>query len=313
MLEIGVLLHPDFQLLNLAVVTVFEYANHARARPHYAVSLVSAEGGAVRASSGVEIATEPLGRRRFDTLLVVGDNDVSFTSEALSHLLRGQARSVRRLGAACTGAFHLAQAGLLDGRRATTHWAFADKMRREHPRIRVDEDRIFVHDQGIWTSAGATACIDLALTLVEDDLGPDVARTVAKKLVVYHRRSGGQSQHSILLDMQPRTDRMHKVLAYMKDHLDEDLSVDVLARVAHLSARQFSRAFHEETGQSPAKAVERLRTEAARMLLESGDFAVDAVARETGFGDPDRMRRAFLRAYGQPPRVIGQAARGAHR
>jgi transcriptional regulator GlxA family with amidase domain len=153
-----------------------------------------------------------------------------------------------------------------------------------------------------------TACIDLALALVEKDLGPEVARLVAKKMVVYHRRAGGQSQYSALLELEPRSDRIQSALTYAKEHLDKELLVEELAEAAHLSPRQFSRAFRAETGQTPAKAVENLRIEAARLMLESGRHPIDIVARDTGFGDRNRMRRAFLRAFGQPPQMIRRAA-----
>jgi transcriptional regulator GlxA family with amidase domain len=162
----------------------------------------------------------------------------------------------------------------------------------------------------VWTSAGMTACIDLALALVEADLGPEAARLVARKMVVYHRRAGGQSQYSALLELEPRSDRIQSALAYAKAHLDQELSVEALADVVHLSPRQFSRAFRAETGQTPAKAVETLRIEAARLMLESGRHPVDIVARDTGFGDRNRMRRAFLRAFGQSPQAIRRTAAG---
>src|SRR5262249_27670884 len=190
----------------------------------------------------------------------------------------------RRIGSTCTGAFNLAQAGILDGRRATTHWLYAERLRREYPEVDVEEDRIFLIDGHVWTSAGMTACIDLALALVEKDLGAEIALLVAKKMVVYHRRAGGQSQFSALLELQPRSDRIQTALTYAKEHLHNDLSVEELAEAAHLSPRQFSRAFREETGQTPAKAVENLRVEAARLMLESGRHPVEVVARDTGFG-----------------------------
>jgi transcriptional regulator GlxA family with amidase domain len=162
----------------------------------------------------------------------------------------------------------------------------------------------------VWTSAGMTACIDLGLALVEKDAGPEIARQVARKLVVYHRRAGGQSQFSALLELEPRSDRIQMALAYAKQNLHTELSVEQLAAAAHLSRRQFSRAFRAETGHSPAKAVEHLRIEAARLMLESGLHPIEIVARDTGFGDRERMRRAFLRAFGQPPQVIRRASRG---
>jgi transcriptional regulator GlxA family with amidase domain len=203
----------------------------------------------------------------------------------------------------------LAQAGILDGRRVTTHWGYARELQSRFPKVKVDEDRIFVIDGPVWTSAGMTAGIDLALAMVERDLGVEIARAVAKKMVVYHRRAGGQSQFSTLLELEPKSDRIQSAVSYARRNLQTALSVEQLAEVANLSPRQFSRAFRAETGQSPAKAVENLRVEAARLLMEQGQLPIDTVARETGFADRERMRRAFLRAFGQPPQAIRRAGR----
>ena len=215
----------------------------------------------------------------------------------------------RRVAATCTGAFVLAEAGLLDGRRATTHWYHARDLQARFPKVKVEEDRIFIVDGPVWTSAGMTAGIDLALAMIEQDLGADIARAVARKLVVYHRRAGGQSQFSALLELEPKSDRIQSALAYAKRNLATPLTVGELAEAAHLSPRQFSRAFRAETGQSPAKAVENLRVEAARLMMEQSRHPIDVIARQTGFADRDRMRRAFLRAFGQPPQVIRRNAR----
>jgi len=242
---------------------------------------------------------------------MTGAIDAASATEGLVRFLRRSPRLARRVGSICTGAFMLAEAGLLDGRRATTHWVFAQELQRRFPQVKVQQDSIFVNDGPIWTSAGMTAGIDLVLALLEEDLGADFARQVAKKLVVYHRRSGGQSQYSALLEMAPSSDRMHKALLHARANLRRPLSVEDLAEVAHLSPRQFSRAFKSETGQSPARAVENLRVEAARVLMEEGDHSLATVARESGFGDPERMRRAFLRTLGQPPQSIRRIAQGA--
>ena len=308
MIRIGILVSPQFQLLSLAMVTVFEYTNQSREQPLYSVALLSEQGGPVMSSSGVEVSTAAFGEGRYDTLIVAGGDDSAIGSPALIDYLRRSASHTRRLGGPCTGAFNLAEAGLLDGRRATTHWFHAISMRHQYPQVKLREDSIFIEDGGIWTSAGATACIDLALAFVEGDAGAEMARLVAKKLVVYHRRQGGQSQHSALLEMAPRTDRIQKALAYAKRNLHQRLSVEELAEAVHLSPRQFSRAFTDETGMTPAKAVERLRMETARLMVESSTVPIETVARDTGFGDPDRMRRAFLRAYGQAPQMIRRAA-----
>ena len=180
---------------------------------------------------------------------------------------------------------------------------------RRVPPSEGEANRIFIIDGSVWTSAGMTAGIDLVLAMVEQDLGADVARAVARQLVVYHRRAGGQSQFSALLELEPKSDRIQSALAYAKRNLDKPMTVGQLAAAAHLSPRQFSRAFRAETGQSPAKAVENLRVEAARLLMEQSRHPIDVIARQTGFADRDRMRRAFLRAFGQPPQVIRRDAR----
>jgi transcriptional regulator GlxA family with amidase domain len=310
MLRIGMVLYHGFQVLNLSVTTVFEMANMTAGEPVYEVVLLSEQGGPVRTSAGFAVETQPFDDSRFDTILVVGDNEVIEVTDGLIAFLQRAAQTTRRMASTCTGAFNLAQAGLLDGRRATTHWFFAPRLRRDYPAVKLEEDRIFIVDGPMWTSAGMTACIDLALALVEKDIGAETARMTAKKLVVYHRRSGGQSQFSALLELEPRSDRIQSALAFAKQNLAAELSVEQLAEAAHLSPRQFSRTFRAETGQSPAKAVEHLRIEAARLMLESGLHPIEIVARDTGFGDRERMRRAFLRAFGQPPQVIRRASRG---
>ncbi|WP_454726636.1 MULTISPECIES: GlxA family transcriptional regulator [Cupriavidus] len=308
-LRTGIIVYPGFQAMNLAVTTVLEFANLTAGRPLYEVMLLSERGGPVPTSGGFAVTTLPLDDQPFDTVLVVGDNDVLPTPPGLTGFLRRAAPSTRRIGATCTGAFNLAEAGLLDGRRATTHWFHAARFRRAYPGVKMEEDRIFIIDGPVWTSAGMSACIDLALALVEKDAGAEIARQVARKLVVYHRRAGGQSQFSALLELEPRSDRIQSALAYARQNLHEALSVERLAQAAHLSPRQFSRAFREETGQTPAKAVEHLRIEAARLMMESGRHPIDVVARDTGFGDRERMRRAFLRAFGQPPQAIRRMSR----
>jgi transcriptional regulator GlxA family with amidase domain len=208
----------------------------------------------------------------------------------------------------CVGAFTLAEAGILDGRRATTHRLFAHELQSRFPKIKVEMDRIFIADGPVWTSAGMTAGIDLAPGLVERDIGDEAARRVAKMLVLHHRRSGGQSQHSALLELDAKSDRVQDALIFARRNLHEPLSVERLAEAAHLSPRQFSRVFRAETGQSRAKAIENLRLKAARLMLEQGRHPVETIAKETGFGDRERMRRAFLRAFGQTPQAIRNAS-----
>ena len=311
MKRIGLVIFPGFQILDLAAISVFELANMMGYSPSYEIELLSEYGGPVASSSGVPIETKPFSAAKFDTVLVTGCMSPVPASAGLLAFMSAASKVSRRIASICTGAFVLAEAGILDGRRATTHWAFARDMQARFPKIKVQEDKIFIVDGSVWTSAGMTSCIDLCLAMVEDDLGADIARGIARKMVVYHRRTGGQSQFSALLELQPKSDRIQDALAFAKKNLKTDLSVEVLAEAARLSPRQFSRAFRSETGQSPAKAVENLRVEAARLMMEEAQHPVDVIARETGFSDPERMRRAFLRAFGQPPQAIKRAARRA--
>jgi transcriptional regulator GlxA family with amidase domain len=309
MLRIGFTVFPGYQVMSFAVVSVFEFANLQAGDAVYDVRLLSETGGAIRTSIGMNVATDPFDDTDFDTLIVGGGTTIAPSTPGLIAFVAQGLGRYRRIAATCTGAFVLAEAGLLDGRRATTHWLHARALQAQFPKVKMDEDRIFVIDGPVWTSAGMTAGIDLALAMVEKDLGAETARAVARKLVVYHRRAGGQSQFSALLEMEPKSDRIQNALAYARRNLHTPLTVGQLAEAAHLSPRQFSRAFHAETGQSPAKAVENLRIEAARLMMEQGRHPTDAVARQTGFADRDRMRRAFLRAFGQPPQAIRRNAR----
>jgi len=307
--RIGFVLFPGAQILSTAPVSVFEMANLTAGKPFYELRIFSENGGPVRTSWGITIETEAFGDPDFDTLLIGAGTEIEAATPKLLEFIAKAATVSRRVAAPCTGAFILAQAGILDGRRATTHWAYARELQARFPQVKVDEDRIFITDGPVWTSAGMTAGIDLALAMVEKDLGTEIARAVAKKMVVYHRRAGGQSQFSTLLELEPKSDRIQSALSYARRNLQTALSVEQLAEVANLSPRQFSRAFRAETGQSPAKAVENLRVEAARLLMEQGQLPIDIVARETGFADRERMRRAFLRAFGQPPQAIRRAGR----
>ncbi len=309
MQRIGFTLLPGFQVMSFAVISVFEFANREIGEQVYDLHLLSETGGPIRSSIGISVATEPFDETNFDTLMVGGSALAGALTPGVIKFLRQALERSRRIASTCTGAFVLAEAGLLDGRRATTHWQRARELQTRFPKVKVEEDRIFIIDGPVWTSAGMTAGIDLALAMIEKDFGADVARAVARQLVVYHRRAGGQSQFSALLELQPKSDRIQRALAYAKRNLATPLTVRQLAEAAHLSPRQFSRAFHAETGQSPAKAVENLRLEAARLMMEQSRHPIEVIARQTGFADRDRMRRAFLRAFGQPPQVIRRNAR----
>jgi transcriptional regulator GlxA family with amidase domain len=309
MQSIGFVVFPRFQMMIFAAMTVFEVANSVAKDTIYKMHLLSENGGPIRSSAGFSVDTEAFGKKTFDTVLIGAGMRFEPSTPGLLDFVRRSTRTSRRVAAPCVGAFILAEAGVLDGRRATTHWAFARDLQRRFPLLNVEEDRIFIIDGQVWTSAGMTAGVDLALAMVEKDLGPEVARTVARNMVVYHRRAGGQSQFSALLELEAKSDRIQKALDFAKQNLRTVLTVEGLAEAANLSPRQFSRAFRSETGQSPAKAVENLRVESARLLMEQGRLSMDMIANETGFADRERMRRAFLRAFGQPPQAVRRNAK----
>lgn len=308
---VGLVVYPNFQALGLAVGSVFEYANLLRGERAYQFRLVSEGGGPVMTSQSFSVNTDRLREVSYDTLIVAGDNECRLPPISLLDYLRQAPSHSRRVASICTGTFVLAAAGLLDGKHATTHWFHAKEFRKQYPRALLDEDRIFVVDGQIWTSAGMTAGVDLALAIVEKDFGLELARMVARKLVMHQRRSGGQSQFSALLELDAKSDRVQMALTYARENLPAELSIEVLAETARLSPRQFSRVFREETGQSPAKAIERLRVEAARLMMETTRHPIEVIARETGFGDRERMRQAFLRAFGQSPQAMQRTSAGA--
>jgi transcriptional regulator GlxA family with amidase domain len=310
MIEVALVVSPGFQMMILAAMTAFEVANIASGESIYNIRVLSEHGGPVRSSLGWPLETEAFSEPLFDTLVIGGLIDVNPpVSDGLLNFIRGSLPGCRRVASICTGAFMLAEAGLLDGRRATTHWLYARELRNRYPKIRVEDDRIFIIDGPVWTSAGMTAGLDLVLGMIEKDYGAKLARLTAKSLVLYHRRAGGQSQYSALLEMEPKSDRIQLALAYARSNLRSTLTVERLAEAARLSPRQFSRAFRTETGQSPAKAIEQLRLEAARVMMEDSSHPVEVVAVESGFVDTERMRRAFVRAFGHPPQAIRRNAR----
>ena len=310
MQRIGFIAYPNFQILSLCTVSVFECANMLAREQLYDLHMLSETGGRIETSSGLSLETEMFDETTFDTLIVLAtlEHRPTFSPGLLTYVRNAPTRA-RRVASICTGAVLLAEAGLLNDRRATTHWAYACDIRDRFPNVRLEEDRIFIIDGSIWTSAGCTACIDLALAMVEKDAGKDLARLVAKDLVMYHRRAGGQTQHSALLELEPKSDRIQSSLDYARCNLHSPLTVEQLAEAVHLSPRQFSRAFQAETGQSPAKAVENLRIETARLMVEQSRHSIDVIAQETGFGNRDRLRRAFLRRYGQAPQEIRRETR----
>jgi len=305
---IGLLLLPGFQVMCFSAFSVFEVANRKAGKAIYDLHVLSEKGGTVASSFGMGVSTEPVGTRDFDTILIGVGMEIPSTPPEIISYLRRSSRTTRRLASICLGSFVLGDAGLLHKRRATTHWLYAEEFRRRFPETIVEIDRIFIADGPIWTSAGMSAGTDLALSLVESDHGQELAKKTARGLVIHHRRAGGQSQHSYLLELDAKSDRVQTALAYAKRNLRSTLSTEELAGVACLSPRQFTRLFRAETGVSPARAIEALRIEAARLLLEQSRLSFEEIAVETGFRARERMRRAFVRTYGEAPQAIRSEA-----
>lgn len=292
---------PDVQALDVTGPSeVFSLAERAHAGA-YATELVTTAGLPFRTSSGLQLTPDgsiPTCGGAIDTLLVAGGRGVrsAVADEALSSWLRLAARRSRRVGSVCTGAFLLARAGLLNGRRATTHWTACSALQRSYPAIAVAFDPIFVRDGNLYTSAGVTAGIDLALALVEEDLGPRAALEVARELVLFIRRPGGQAQFSAgLAGQAAERPSLRSLQAWIADHLDDDLSVAALARRAFMSERNLARVFGQQVGVTPAAYVEALRLERARTLLETTDAQLEEVAGRCGFGTVETLRRTFGR------------------
>jgi transcriptional regulator GlxA family with amidase domain len=309
---IGILVFPDFQLLDAAgPISVFEIAaRYAGVNP--VIRVVAAQPGPVRSSSGVEMLAAKFGRPGAITTLIIAGGDgveAAARNACTIRFVQSVARRGIRVASVCSGTFMLAEAGLLAGRRATTHWQRTRQFLASYPDVKLEPDQIYVRDGNIWSSAGITAGIDLALALVAEDYGDDIVEKTARQLVLYHRRSGGQSQFSSLLELKAPTGRFGPLLTWAREHLDAPLTVEDLAERAGMSSRHFTRVFIAETGATPSKAIERLRIEVARQRVQSSSEAIERVAEATGFRDPERMRRAFIRAFGQPPQALRRAAR----
>ena len=307
---VEVLAFPAVQLLDVTgPIQVFASANRfmveAGNTAPYALRVVAHGGPSVEATAGVEIAVHPLSPADadVDTLVIAGGDGVHASSEdpALVDWVSERAKKARRTASVCTGAFLLAASGALDGRRAVTHWAFCAELARRFPAVRVESDPIFVQDGPIWTSAGVTSGIDLALALVEEDLGRAMALAVARYLVVFLKRPGGQAQFSEFLALQASEDRFGALHDWISRHLADDLSLPVLARQAGMSERSFSRHYAEATGLTPARAIERLRVEGARHLLSETRLPVKRISQRCGFGSEETMRRSFLRLLDTTP------------
>jgi transcriptional regulator GlxA family with amidase domain len=304
--------YDGFQALDLTgPLDVMHAGTALGAKPGYRWQVASVDGQSmVRSETGLRIGVDTdlaslrRSRQRIDTLAVVGGlrtAEVARNRQVVDDLT-AVAQRAGRTASICSGALLLAATGLLDGHQATTHWAYGDVLARRHPAIEVLADRIFVHDGDRWSSAGVTAGIDLALALVEHDHGPELAHEIAKWLVVFVRRPGGQAQFSAQLLTQPaRSTPIDAVQRWLPDHLEDDLCVEALARRAGMSPRHFARAFRDETATTPAVYVERLRIEAARRLLETSDLTVEAISRRVGMRRAETLHRAFRRRLGTTP------------
>jgi len=316
--KIGILVFPDVEVLDITgPFEVFNFANLSLIRQDftreniYSIKLLAEKAGPVTTLSGMQIVADDIYgelSNEFDTLLIPGgDIEKALANEKLIAWLKAMSSRVRRLVSVCTGAFLLAEAGLLNGCRATTHWHYCQQLSKDYPSVQVEPNYIFIQDGHIFTSGGITSGIDLTLALLEDDWGRDLALHVARFLVVFLKRPGGQSQFSSYLTSEAshRPD-LRELQMWIMDHIHEDLQVDVLAKQIAMSPRNFARLFLTETGMTPAKFVEMTRIDRARHFLETSDYSVELVAEKTGFKDTERMRRAFLRQLGVNPQNYRQ-------
>jgi len=305
-----VLAFPSVQLLDVtgplqAFATANDQVTQAGGTAPYDLRVVAKGGQGVTASAGLAITAAPLPRpgSAVDTLMIAGGPGVQAATAdpVLVDWVRQRAAKARRVASVCTGAFLLAESGALDGRRAATHWSVCKEFAQRYPAVRVEPDPIFVRDGSVWTSAGVTAGIDLALALIEQDLGRTVALAVARYLVVFLKRPGGQAQFSTALSLQSAEDQFGVLHDWINKHLADDISLPMLADQAGMSERSFSRHYAEATGLTPARAVERLRVEAARRMLSESRLPVKRISQRCGFGSEETMRRSFLRVLSATP------------
>jgi transcriptional regulator GlxA family with amidase domain len=311
--SIEVLAFPSVQLLDVtgplqAFATANEHVMQAGGAAPYDLRVVAKGGKSgerVTASAGLAISAGPLPRPNsaVDTLMIAGGPGVQAAAAdpVLVDWVRQRAANARRVASVCTGAFLLAASGALDGRRAATHWSVCREFAQRYPAVRVEPDPIFVRDGSVWTSAGVTAGIDLALALIEQDLGRTLALAVARYLVVFLKRPGGQAQFSTALSLQSAEDKFGALHDWINKHLADDISLPMLADQAGMSERSFSRHYAEATGLTPARAVERLRVEAARRMLSESRLPVKRISQRCGFGSEETMRRSFLRILSATP------------
>jgi transcriptional regulator GlxA family with amidase domain len=307
---VEILAFPSVQLLDVtgplqAFATANDHVTQAGGTAPYDLRVVAKGGQGVTASAGLAITAAPLPRpsSAVDTLLIAGGPGVEAAAAdpALVDWVRQRAAGARRVASVCTGAFLLAASGVLDGRRAATHWSVCKEFAQRYPAVRVEPDPIFVRDGSVWTSAGVTAGIDLALALIEQDLGRTVALAVARYLVVFLKRPGGQAQFSTALSLQSAEDEFGALHGWINKHLADEISLPMLADQAGMSERSFSRHYAEATGLTPARAVERLRVEAARRMLSESRLPVKRISQRCGFGSEETMRRSFLRILSATP------------
>jgi transcriptional regulator GlxA family with amidase domain len=307
--KVALIGYPGVQSLDLVgPLEVFAQANRFGDRNSYEVILASSAGGTIVCNSGLHLAASVALAdlpEDLDTILVAGGSEGALRRAADEHILEWlnkRAQTTRRVGSVCSGAFVLAAAGVLDGRRATTHWDFCEVMRTFRPAVRLEPDAIFVADPPFYTSAGVTAGIDLCLSLVEADQGPQVALAIARNLVLFMRRPGGQTQYSAGLNVQAAaTPRLRQLIAAVTADPSGDLSVPKLAERAGMSERTFSRVFQKETGVGPASFVEMARVDRAKALLETSDWPLARVAERAGFGSVEGLHRAFNKRVGITP------------
>lgn len=307
---IHVLAFANMQILDVTgPLQVFASANDlARQRDlpiPYAPSVIASSGGAVMSSAGLAVLAEPLPQEPSDTLIIAGGWGIYPAAEDVSLVdwVREHAARCRRVASVCTGAFLLAASGWLDGRRVVTHWTRCEQLAQQHPNLQVEANPIFINDGPVWTSAGVTAGIDLALAMVEEDLGSEIALDVARHLVVFLKRPGGQSQFSVTLSLQNQGNRFDELHAWIAEHLTCDLGIPTLAEQAGMSERSFIRHYRTDTGQTPARAIELIRVETARRLLSDTGLPVKRIAANCGFGSEETLRRSFLRAIGVTPQA----------
>ena len=307
---IHVLAFADAQLLDVTgPLQVFASANdiaaHRGLPAPYQPRVIAEGGGAVLSSAGLAMLADPLPDTPSDTLIISGGWGVYAAAQnpQLVDWVRQQAARSRRVASVCTGAFLLAASGWLDGRRVVTHWTRCEQLAQQHPQLRVEPNPIFINDGPVWTSAGVTAGIDLSLALVEADLGRAMALEVARQLVVFLKRPGGQSQFSVTLDLQHQGKRFDDLHAWIAENLHLDLGIAALALQAGMSERSFIRHYRADTGQTPARAIERIRVETARRLLSDTGVPIKRIAVQCGFGSEETLRRSFLRAMGVVPQV----------